>query len=37
MVLGIFLNMVIYLKMARKFQKNHRKLEDVLTGDDDVR
>jgi hypothetical protein len=37
MVLGIFPNMVIYLKKARKLQKNYRKLEDVLTDGDDIR
>ena len=36
-VLNAVTNMKIYPKIARKLQKNHRKLEDVLTCDDDIK
>ena len=36
-VLGVIPNMVIYPKIARKLQKNHRKLEDMLTCGDDIK
>ena len=36
-VLDAVPNMVIYPKIARKLQKNDRKLEDVLTCGDDIK